>query len=375
MVSTLIDGFSKNYISFNTGKGEIKDSDGNIIWKGEGEGAGVSGAMAAIGEKTEKAKEGLVGKDGSGGAVGAFNEAKNEFDKLKEKIGTKEYQEAAYKYIEAKENLEEKLSAAKNAGVDTQTIENGAELIRGYQEPTMRDWKRVDGLKNPSSVEGRMVTKREHDVMLNTNSPLTTDEVSHEFGDNKSSKVKIYDAITDSYSEWESLGNTEIASLPDYTIIMNAKGDDSYAWVKGGILYWLRGVGANAPAQEDGTWGGDWATGTTSAPEGLSLINELGTEAVITPGGTLTALPSKTGIVPADITRNVWALGEVAPTLIARLGSLTQKPLSGNGVNTTYEEGQYIDNLTMNVYPAKGDDFNKILEQARAQVRLTRRNN
>lgn len=118
-----------------------------------------------------------------------------------------------------------------------------------------------------------------------------------------------------------------------------------------------------------------YSNGTLSVPEGLSLINELGTEAVITPGGTLTALPSKTGIVPADITRNVWALGEVAPTLVAQLGSLTQKTLSGNAGNTTYEEGQYFDNFTMNVYPAKGDDFNKILEQARAQMRLTRHNN
>ena len=117
------------------------------------------------------------------------------------------------------------------------------------------------------------------------------------------------------------------------------------------------------------------ASGTTSFSGGQTLINELGTEAVITPGGTLTALPSKTGIVPADITRNVWALGEIAPTLVARLSSLTQKTQAGNAGNTTYEEGQYIDNLTMNVYPAKGDDFNKILEQARAQVRLTRRNN
>lgn len=117
------------------------------------------------------------------------------------------------------------------------------------------------------------------------------------------------------------------------------------------------------------------AVGDTSFLGGAALINELGTEAVITPGGTLTALPSKTGIVPADITRNVWALGEVAPTLVAQLGSLTQKTLSGNAGNTTYEEGQYFDNFTMNVYPAKGDDFNKILEQARAQMRLTRHNN
>ena len=117
------------------------------------------------------------------------------------------------------------------------------------------------------------------------------------------------------------------------------------------------------------------AIGDISFQGGKALINELGTEAVITPGGTLTALPSKTGIVPADITRNVWALGEVAPTLVAQLGSLTQKTLSGNAGNTTYEEGQYFDNFTMNVYPAKGDDFNKILEQARAQMRLTRHNN
>lgn len=117
------------------------------------------------------------------------------------------------------------------------------------------------------------------------------------------------------------------------------------------------------------------AVGDISFAGGGALINELGTEAVITPGGTLTALPSKTGIVPADITRNVWALGEVAPTLVAQLGSLTQKTLSGNAGNTTYEEGQYFDNFTMNVYPAKGDDLSKILEQARAQMRLTRHNN
>ena len=118
-----------------------------------------------------------------------------------------------------------------------------------------------------------------------------------------------------------------------------------------------------------------YAKGAVSFAGGSALINELGTEAVITPGGTLTALPSKTGIVPADITRNVWALGEVAPTLVAQLGSLTQKTLSGNAGNTTYEEGQYFDNFTMNVYPAKGDDLSKILEQARAQMRLTRHNN
>lgn len=117
------------------------------------------------------------------------------------------------------------------------------------------------------------------------------------------------------------------------------------------------------------------ASGITSFQGGQTLINELGTEAVITPGGTLTALPSKTGIVPADITRNVWALGEVAPTLVAQLSSLNQKALTGNAGNTTYEEGQYIDNLTMNVYPTKDYDMDKLLSEARAKAKLTRHNN
>lgn len=117
------------------------------------------------------------------------------------------------------------------------------------------------------------------------------------------------------------------------------------------------------------------AGGTKAFKGGKTFINELGTEAVITPGGTLTALPSKTGIVPADITRNVWALGEVAPTLVARLSSLNQKAFAGNAGNTTYEEGQYIDNLTMNVYPTKDYDMDKLLSEARSKARLTRHSN
>lgn len=117
------------------------------------------------------------------------------------------------------------------------------------------------------------------------------------------------------------------------------------------------------------------AKGSLSTQSGFTMLNEFGTEGIITPQGTLTALPSKTGVVPADITKNVWALGEVAPTLVASLKSLTQKPLSGNVGNTTYEEGQYFDNFTMNVYPTKDYDMDKLLMEARAKIRLTKHNN
>lgn len=117
-----------------------------------------------------------------------------------------------------------------------------------------------------------------------------------------------------------------------------------------------------------------YATGTLSAGGGLSLVNELGTEAIITPEGTLTSLPSQTGVVPADITKNLWSLGEIAPTLVARLSSLNLPNANSNIGNTTYEEGQYIDNLTMNVYPTKDYDMDKLLSEARAQAKLTKNN-
>ena len=119
-----------------------------------------------------------------------------------------------------------------------------------------------------------------------------------------------------------------------------------------------------------------YATGSISLPNAqTALINELGTEAIITPEGTVTSLPSKTGIIPADITKNLWALGEIAPTLVARLGSMNMPSATSNIGNTTYEEGQYIDSLTMNVYPTKDYDMDRLLAEARSKVKLTKHNN
>ena len=371
MVSKLVEGYAENRISINTGTGEIKDADGNVV----GNIDGLKGTEDLKNEQAISAKTALIGgKDVEGndvtGAFEDFKKAKKEFEGISsDKVGTEEYRTAAENYRNAKKDLETKLSEAKSAGVDEETVEDGSNLLKSYQEPEKADWILVNGLKNPdSSLLGNNVASNSHNVMLTTKEAASTDQ----FNKSKYTVVKTYNPSTGEWGGWEKISGS-ISGLPDNSIVMNSDWDDAYAWVKNGQLYWV--ADANGNIKKDGTWHKDWATGTTSAPEGLSLINELGTEAVITPGGTLTALPSKTGIVPADITRNVWALGEVAPTLVAQLGSLTQKTLSGNAGNTTYEEGQYFDNFTMNVYPAKGDDFNKILEQARAQMRLTRHNN
>lgn len=361
MVSKLVEGYASNRISINTGTGEIKDAEGNII----GNTTGLGGVKDSKAEQTNVAKKALID------AFGKFEDAQKEISKYN--VGTEEYRKAAAEYIATKSELEEGLSKAKNAGVDEKIIEQGSNLLKTYEEPTNADWRLVEGLQNPggSVIDGHTAQKT-HNVMLTTTSALTSKEKEHQFGKSDKTAIREYDSATDSWSNWKKL-DRDISLLPDYTIVMNNDYKDAYAWVKDGQLYWLADTSGKVKKQY--SWQEGWSKGTLSSPEGLSLINELGTEAVITPGGTLTALPSKTGIVPADITRNVWALGEIAPTLVAQLSSLNQKAFAGNVGNTTYEEGQYIDNLTMNVYPTKDYDMDKLLSEARAKARLTRHSN
>lgn len=363
LVSSLVSGFAASLIAVNMGTGEVKDSEGNVI-------ATIPGISDAAKQQAEAAATAQTNLDD---AKSFFKSAQDTFlgnnGKTKPEVGTDAYRKAADEYINAKKNLDEKISAAKNVGV---IDEEASSYIKDYKEPKETDWLIADDISNPTEGKGTKA-KGTHSVLLNTNDPLSEKDLK-QFGKTDYTQIKKYNGAT--WGSWEKYTKA-IKDLPDYTIVMNAEGTDAYAFVKDGYLYWLHEKGGNNSVKKKGTWGDDkWASGTLSTKSnGTALINELGTEAVITPGGTLTALPSKTGIVPADITRNVWALGEVAPTLVAQLSSLTQKPVAGNVGNTTYEEGQYFDHFTMNVYPAKGDDLDKILQQARAHVALTRHNN
>lgn len=115
------------------------------------------------------------------------------------------------------------------------------------------------------------------------------------------------------------------------------------------------------------------ALGTTNLPtDGDALINELGTEAIITPSGTLTALPARTGIVPADITKNLWSLGEVAPSILRAVNNIN--PLSSS-VPTVHsqsiDESFNISNLTMHVNADSSFDPDAFVRAIKSRVAIT----
>lgn len=115
------------------------------------------------------------------------------------------------------------------------------------------------------------------------------------------------------------------------------------------------------------------ATGTLSTAGGLSLVNDdpqYGLEGIITPQGTLTALPSKSGVVPADLTRNVWQLGEVAPNLIKQLVDINGKFSHTTGFGT--DESFNVEHLDVHMVAQPGFDMDDFVRQLQAARNLTR---
>jgi hypothetical protein len=116
-----------------------------------------------------------------------------------------------------------------------------------------------------------------------------------------------------------------------------------------------------------------WRYGSLGVPGGASLINEVGTEAIITPEGTITNLPSGTGVVPADITRNVWQLGELAPAILRSLGYPNDLQFAGNS-SINNSDSVNIGTVTMNVNADSSFDPTKFVEQLKQQASLTKNN-
>ena len=112
--------------------------------------------------------------------------------------------------------------------------------------------------------------------------------------------------------------------------------------------------------------------GSFGLPGGPTLINEVGTEGIVTPQGTLTALPSKTGVVPADLTKNLFALGEVAPNLIRRLDSISANFGGGNQNSSVDDHSTNINNLYATFQAEDNFDFDKFLSDVRGVVNITK---
>lgn len=207
-----------------------------------------------------------------------------------------------------------------------------------------------------------------------TNESIEDDDVNKQFSNWK----KMYKK-TPGQGDWTKINSFNDINAGD--LIVNTDYRDMIAWVgSDGKLYWVKtkstesgDYGENGRIYEQPNIGYDVnarATGDYNYRGGHVLINELGTEAIVTPQGTLTSLPSHSGIVPADLTKNLFSLGEIAPNLIATLRN--QMPNVSKSDSTSNDNSTNIGTVYATFNADSGFDMNRFMIDLRSAAGNTR---
>ena len=162
--------------------------------------------------------------------------------------------------------------------------------------------------------------------------------------------------------------------LPDDVLVVNTYDDDKIWYKNNGKLYTVQNPQAvTSQGGQSITDISSNATGSYDYSGGKTYVNELGTEAIVTPQGTLTSLPSHSGIVPADLTKNLFSLGEIAPNLIATLRN--QMPNVSKSNSTSNDNSTNIGTVYATFNADSGFDMNKFMIDLRSAAGNTRHNN
>lgn len=126
--------------------------------------------------------------------------------------------------------------------------------------------------------------------------------------------------------------------------------------------------------------GGKFRKGTLDVSKGNRiplLMNEEGSEAVVTPNGTITALPTHSGIVPADITSNLWNLGNYAPDLLSALQRQAMLGMNVPGMannDNSVDNSVSINTVQMTVDADNSFNVDSFVQQLQQVAALTRNN-
>lgn len=150
----------------------------------------------------------------------------------------------------------------------------------------------------------------------------------------------------------------------------------------GGIAYKLdapKKVSENEVPEAVKKAGGSFKEGSTDISRGNRiplLMNEEGSEAIVTPSGTITALPAHSGIIPADVTSNLWNLGNYAPDLLRALQrqTLLGMGISGTAVDNSVDNSVSINTVQMTVDADSGFNVDSFVQQLQQVAALTRNN-
>jgi TP901 family phage tail tape measure protein len=267
-------------------------------------------------------------------------------------------------YLEAKEALENSGYNMNNLSgttfsnnVDEKWLKTGEINKQAwYNLPKLKSNGKQDGEKTTSLTLGDAYTDTEVNTFLEQYSDL---------GKNKN-KLFI-SKLNENGNGWDgAITGENLENLSEYS--------------NGTILHIGSTIGSSGNEisryviKDGSTWRrlSEFAGGSFGLQKALpALINELGTEGIVTPQGTVTALPAKTGIVPADLTKNLYNLGEVAPNLIKRFETLDNSSNTQN-MSSIEDNSMQFENFYATFNTIEDYDFQKLLSNARQYIANTK---
>ena len=266
--------------------------------------------------------------------------------------------------------------------------DEGDKIIKGYEETVDKVQKNRGGVGNITSGIGANTA----DLSTKGNeswSPWIKKQIGEEWqvtgnkkalpggGENNTylddktwwwnQKAQIF-FWSDDKQKWISVRNAK-ENPKSYSEMLHTSGFQGRFFTQNGEIYYLGKDGVMYAVEKVSSH----ASGTLSTAGGPAFINDdpqYGLEGIITPQGTLTALPSKSGVVPADLTRNVWQLGEVAPNLIKQLVDINGKFSHTTGFGT--DESFNVEHLDVHMVAQPGFDMDDFVRQLQAARNLTR---
>lgn len=320
-------------------------------------------------------------------------------------------------YNAALENFHKKMSAAVNAGAIESDFENFGSYANGSSSlsrikgaPSAWDVYRQDistqktkvktefNVVNPEDTSKRFMGISNGDLPstqvaeyivegLKANRALIWTDANNGFKMADDYRFAWSDSDTDLYSYFDRVSkNTGYKKI----LVSDPYGQNETLFYENGQIFKVVNDVPNSghpngmiEVQNNGAFKDKFDVGVAKAwgslglnRDSLALINELGTEAIVTPQGTLTTLPSRTGIIPADITKNLWELGGIAPSLVNMLERMSSGGIFGksifDGVGT--DESFNIANLVMNITADSGFDVDKFVSMIKTRATLTKNN-
>lgn len=258
-----------------------------------------------------------------------------------------------------------------------------------YQKDDNGNWNKF--VYNPGSTN--VLSSNDWNKFYDKHGKASADFYNTTFGDEGSNhKLKVNensDDITAKSIYDAALENTTSNGFASWlesnfygpTLVRIGKGGQ---WTRflGGIAYKLdapKKISENEVPEAVKKAGGSFKEGSTDISRGNRiplLMNEEGSEAIVTPSGTITALPAHSGIIPADVTSNLWNLGNYAPDLLRALQrqTLLGMGISGTAVDNSVDNSVSINTVQMTVDADSGFNVDSFVQQLQQVAALTRNN-